>query len=91
MDIPKIVEMSDEIEVLRKIVEDYSDDVTIESAFTKIGRSSFEIEHKLFKKDALCLEGFEIRVWVGRDPNDPTKIKSKPIPDELVARFRAGS
>jgi 4-hydroxybenzoyl-CoA thioesterase len=69
----------------------FGDDVTIESAFTKIGRSSFEIEHKLFKKDALCLEGFETRVWVGRDPNDPTKIKSKPIPDELATKFRAGS
>jgi hypothetical protein len=32
MDIPKIVEMADEIEVLREIVEDYSDDMTIESA-----------------------------------------------------------
>ena len=31
-DIPKIVEMSDEIEVLREIVEDFSGDVAIESA-----------------------------------------------------------
>jgi 4-hydroxybenzoyl-CoA thioesterase len=69
----------------------FGDDVTIESAFTKIGRSSFEIEHKMFKKGELCLEGFEIRVWVGRDPDDPSKIKSKPIPDELAAKFKAGS
>ena len=69
----------------------FGDDVTIDSTFTKIGRSSFEIEHKLFKKGALCLEGFEVRVWVGRDPHDPTKIKSKPIPDELVAKFKANS
>jgi hypothetical protein len=32
VDIPKIVELSDEIEVLREIVEDLSDDVTVESA-----------------------------------------------------------
>ena len=61
------------------------------SAFAKIGRSSFEIEHRLFKKGELCLEGFETRVWVGHDPQDPTRIKSKPIPDELAAKFRAGA
>lgn len=69
----------------------FGDDVTIDSAFTKVGRSSFEIEHKVFKRSELCLEGFEIQVWVGRDPNDPTKIKSKPIPDGLVAKFKVGS
>jgi len=67
----------------------FGDDVTIESAFAKIGRSSFEIEHRLFKNDQLCLEGFETRVWVGRDPQDASKIKSKPIPEDLVAKFRA--
>jgi 4-hydroxybenzoyl-CoA thioesterase len=69
----------------------FGDDVTIESAFAKIGRSSFEIEHRLFKKGELCLEGFETRVWVGHDPQDPTRIKSKPIPDDLAAKFRAGA
>ena len=69
----------------------FGDDVTIDSAFTRIGRSSFEIEHRLFKKGELCLEGFETRVWVGHDPQDPTRIKSKPIPDDLAAKFRAGA
>jgi 4-hydroxybenzoyl-CoA thioesterase len=67
----------------------FGDDVRIESAFAKIGRSSFEVEHRLFKKSELCLEGFETRVWVGRDPQDASKIKSKPIPDDLVTKFRA--
>ena len=69
----------------------FGDDVTIESAFTKIGGSRFEIEHRLFKKGELCLEGFETRVWAGRDPADAARIKLKPIPDELVAKFRAGA
>jgi 4-hydroxybenzoyl-CoA thioesterase len=69
----------------------FGEDVTIESTFAKIGRSSFDIEHRVFKKGELCLEGFETRVWVGRDPADATKIKSKPIPEDLVAKFRAGS
>jgi 4-hydroxybenzoyl-CoA thioesterase len=69
----------------------FGDDVTIDSAFAKLGRSSFEIEHRLFKKGELCLEGFETRVWVGRDPQDASKIKSKPIPDDLAAKFRANA
>src|SRR6185295_19266738 len=68
----------------------FGDDVTVHSTFARIGRSSFEVEHKLFKKGDLCLEGFETRVWVGRDPQDASKIKSKPIPDDLVTKFRAG-
>jgi 4-hydroxybenzoyl-CoA thioesterase len=69
----------------------FGEEVTIQSAFARIGRSSFEVEHKLFKNGQLCLEGFETRVWVGRDPQDTSKIKSKPIPDDVVAKFKAQS
>ena len=68
----------------------FGDDVTIESGFTKVGKSSFDIHHKLLKNGELALEGFETRVWVGRDPQDPSRIKSKPIPDDLAAKFRSG-
>lgn len=67
----------------------FGDDVTIESAFTKVGKSSFDIHHRLMNKGELALEGFETRVWVGRDPSDPDKIQAKPIPEDLAARFRA--
>jgi hypothetical protein len=29
------------------------------------------------------------RVWVGREPEDPDKIKSTPIPGEIVERLSA--
>ena len=45
----------------------YGDDVEIESAFTKIGRSSFAIQHQLTLDGALAVEGNETRVWVVRD------------------------
>jgi 4-hydroxybenzoyl-CoA thioesterase len=64
--------------------------VTIESTFTKIGRSSFDVAHKLFKDGKLCLEGVETRVWVDKDPADPSKIRSAPIPEDLAAKFRDG-
>jgi 4-hydroxybenzoyl-CoA thioesterase len=69
----------------------FGDDVVIETAVAAVKRSSFEIVHRLVKDDGtLAVEGFETRVWVGNDPNDPDKIKSKPIPAEVAARLAAG-
>lgn len=68
----------------------FGDDILIVSEFTKLGRSSFEVTHKIMKDGALAVECNETRVWVGRDPQDPAKIKAKPIPDELAAKFGAG-
>ena len=61
--------------------------VTIESAVAEIKRSSFRMQHRLLKGDILAVEGFETRVWTGRDPNDPDKLKSRPIPDEVIAKL----
>ena len=66
----------------------FGDEVAIETALTECGRSSFKIEHRLSKAGALMVEGFETRVWVVRHPDDPKRIKSQPIPAEVLARFR---
>jgi 4-hydroxybenzoyl-CoA thioesterase len=66
----------------------FGDTVTIESTFTKVGNSSFDVHHTISKEGKVCLEGFETRVWVGKDPADPSKIKSQPIPADLAAKFR---
>jgi 4-hydroxybenzoyl-CoA thioesterase len=66
----------------------FGDEVAIETALVECGRSSFKIEHRLSKAGALAVEGFETRVWVGSHPEDPTRIKSQPIPPEVVERFK---
>jgi 4-hydroxybenzoyl-CoA thioesterase len=68
----------------------YGDDVVIETTITEIKRSSFTVEHRLMKNGELAVEGFETRVWVGRDPADADKIKAKPIPQEVLAKLAAG-
>jgi 4-hydroxybenzoyl-CoA thioesterase len=68
----------------------YSDEVAIETAVVECGRSSFKLEHRLTKAGALAVEGYETRVWVARDPNDPKRIKSQPIPAEVAARLTHG-
>jgi len=65
----------------------YGDDVTIETAITKIKRSSFQVSHQLTNNGALAVECHDTRVWVGRDPADPAKIRAQPIPAEVVARL----
>jgi 4-hydroxybenzoyl-CoA thioesterase len=41
----------------------------------------------VFKGEALAIEALEKRVLVGRDPNDPEKLKSAPMPQEIIAKF----
>jgi 4-hydroxybenzoyl-CoA thioesterase len=68
----------------------YGDEVVVETIVSEIRRSSFSIEHRLFKDGKLAVEGFETRVWAGRDPSAPDALKSIPIPTEVVERLSAG-
>jgi 4-hydroxybenzoyl-CoA thioesterase len=68
----------------------FSDDVVIETQVVEFRRSSFEMQHRLMKAGALAVEGFETRVWVGKHPDDPTRMKSQPIPQDIIARFDVG-
>lgn len=62
----------------------FGDEVTIESRIARLGRSSFDIEHRLLRGSAIAIEAHEKRVWVRRHPDDPDRIESTPIPQELV-------
>jgi 4-hydroxybenzoyl-CoA thioesterase len=66
----------------------FGDVVTIESTVAEIGRSSFRMQHRLLRGETLAVEGRETRVWVGRDPDDPDKLKGKPIPEEVIALLK---
>jgi 4-hydroxybenzoyl-CoA thioesterase len=63
----------------------YGDDVVVESAVSEMGRSSFTVHHKMFHGDQLAVEGFEKRVWTVHDPDNPGRLKSQPLPDEIRA------
>jgi 4-hydroxybenzoyl-CoA thioesterase len=66
----------------------FGDVVTIESSVAEIRRSSFRMLHRLLRGDTLAVEGTETRVWVGRDPADPDRLKGMPIPADVVAKLR---
>ena len=65
----------------------FGDDVDIESKIGEFRRSSFVVEHRLHKGDALAVECFETRVWIRRNPDDPTAMQSQPVPEDVKARF----
>ena len=66
----------------------FGDGIDMESRVTEIRRSSFDVEHKLFIGQTLAVEGLEKRVWAGKHPGDPTRMKARAIPDEVIARFK---
>jgi 4-hydroxybenzoyl-CoA thioesterase len=65
----------------------FGDMVTIESSISSFKRSSFDVEHRLFNAGSLAVEGRETRVWAGRHPDDPSRLKSQNIPQEVIALF----
>jgi 4-hydroxybenzoyl-CoA thioesterase len=66
----------------------FGDDVVIETRFTAVRGSSFDLTHRLSKDGALAVEGFETRVWVVRDPARPGGFRAQPIPPEVAARLK---
>jgi 4-hydroxybenzoyl-CoA thioesterase len=66
----------------------FGDTITIESTVTSFRRSSFDVGHRLFNAGSLAVEARETRVWVGRHPDNPSRIKSQNIPQDVIALFR---
>jgi 4-hydroxybenzoyl-CoA thioesterase len=74
-----------ETRAIFKAPSQYGDDIRIATRITELRRSSFLVHHRVTKGDKLALEGFETRVWTVRDPADGNRLKSSPLPPELVA------
>jgi 4-hydroxybenzoyl-CoA thioesterase len=66
----------------------YGDDIQIETSVKEFGRSSFSMLHRVTKGGVLALEGHEKRVWTARDPHDNRRLKSAPIPTEVLEGFK---
>jgi 4-hydroxybenzoyl-CoA thioesterase len=67
----------------------FGDDIVIESCITEWRRSSFDVQHKVFKGDVLAVECSETRVWAVRSKSDPEAIEGQSVPQDVLARFGA--
>ena len=65
----------------------FGDTVIVESSISEWGKSSFSVLHRFSRGDLLAVEGFEKRVWVVHAPGEKSKIKSHPIPREIIDKF----
>ena len=72
-----------------RIPSSYGDVVEIESTITEFRRSSFDVYHRLLKQGELAVEGFETRVWTVRDVENQDKLKSAPVPQQIIDAFTA--
>jgi len=63
--------------------------VAMTSQVAEFRRSSFNVDHRLMIGGALAVEGRETRVWATSAKDDPARIKSKPIPADVIERFRS--
>jgi len=67
----------------------FGDELRAVSTVAEFGRSSFVLRHQFFKGDALVVEGFETRVWTAHDPTAPGRLKSQPLPKEVIDKLSA--
>ncbi len=68
----------------------YGDVIAIESRIGEMRRSSFDVQHRVFKGDVLAIKARETRVWAEKHPDDPDRIRGKTIPEEVIAALSAG-
>jgi len=65
----------------------FGDVISIESQIASFRRTSFNVQHRVLRGETLAIEAHETRVWAGRDPQDPARIKGVAIPDEVKEAF----
>jgi 4-hydroxybenzoyl-CoA thioesterase len=65
----------------------YDEDVMVESCVTEFGRTSFQVQHRLYKGDVLAVEAFETRICVALSAEEPGKLQATPIPQEFVSKL----
>ena len=67
----------------------FGDEAVLETTIGEFRRSSFDVRHAIVKDGKIAVEGYEKRVWAGSDPQDPSRMRAMPLPQEVMARFQA--
>jgi len=64
----------------------WGDELVIESRFSALHRSAFELQHTVRNGDAVAVEYAETRVWTVFD-TEQGRIRAAPIPPAVIAMF----
>ncbi len=65
----------------------FGEQVEIVSSVMSVGRSSFEVGHRLFNDARLAVEGREKRVWAIRDGEHGGRLKAQAMPDDVARKL----
>jgi len=67
----------------------YGDELFVESSVTEWRKSSFVISHKFRRDGELVMEGSETHVWAAAHPTNAHRMKSVPLPREVIRKLSA--
>jgi 4-hydroxybenzoyl-CoA thioesterase len=62
----------------------FGDQIIIESAISRFGKSSFDVTHRVMRGSALAIEAQEKRVWVAHDPDNFEQLRGVAIPQAVI-------
>ena len=65
----------------------FRDEIVVETHISKWNDKTFEVSHAVLNRGVRAVEGYEIRVWAQKRPDDPSRLKAVPIPEEIKAAF----
>ena len=65
----------------------FRDEIVVETRISKWNDKTFEVSHAVLNRGVRAVEGYEIRVWAQKRPDDPSRLKAVPIPEEIKAAF----
>ena len=65
----------------------YGDELIAESWVSEWNKSSFVISHRFLRDGDLALEGWETHVWAAAHPTEAHRLKSVPLPREVIRRL----
>ena len=63
----------------------YGEALEIHTTVESWARRTFTHRHLIKRGDTLLCEGTEVRTFIERDPEDPERIRSIPVPEDIKA------
>ena len=67
----------------------FGDQLVAESCVIEWKKSSFVIHHRFLREGKLALEGWETHVWAATHPTEAHRLKSVPLPPEVIRKLSA--
>jgi 4-hydroxybenzoyl-CoA thioesterase len=65
----------------------FGDDLDAESSVIEWNTKTLKIQHRFHSGETLVVDGWELRICAISHPENPTRIKAAPVPEEVRRRL----